>query len=91
MARELNARCAISCRKDFPILDVIRKGKVLTKAREYFDKNPIYKGKRETMKRKDEIIIDIRTWLRVWLPLPLFDLAKSIMRCRGYRFYSDEL
>ncbi len=91
MARKLNARCAISCRKDFPILDVIRKGKVLTKAREYFDKNPIYTRTRETMKRKDEVVIDIRTWLRVWLPTPLFKLAKTIMRRRGYKFYSDEL
>ena len=36
MARQLNARCADSRRGEFPILDVIRKGKVLTKARKYF-------------------------------------------------------
>lgn len=90
MAREMGARCAVSCREEFPILDVIRKGKVLTEARKYFKKNPIYVGTRETMKRKDEIIIDIRTWLRVWLPLPLFHAAKSVMRRKGYTFYSDE-
>ena len=53
-ARELNARCADSRRGEFPILDVIRKGKVLTKARKYFNENPIYKGNREDMKVKDE-------------------------------------
>lgn len=90
MARDMQARCAVSCRKEFPILDVIRKGKVLTKAREYFNKNPIYIGTRETMKRKDEIMLDIRTWLRVWLPLPLFKAAKAVMRHRGYTFFSDQ-
>lgn len=91
MARDMEARCAVSCRKEFPILDVIRKGKVLTKARAYFNKNSIYNGTRETMKRKDEIMLDIRTWLRVWLPLPLFMTAKAVMRKKGYRFFSDEL
>lgn len=90
MARDMQARCAVSCRKEFPILDVIRKGKVLTKARAYFNKNPIYIGTRETMKRKDEIMLDIRTWLRVWLPLPLFKAAKAVMRHRGYTFFSDQ-
>lgn len=91
MARALQARCADSCRGEFPILDVIRKGKVLTNARAYFDKHPIYIGNRETMKRKDELMLDFRTWLRVWLPLPLFKAAKAIMRKRGYKFFSDEL
>lgn len=91
MVRENQARCAVSCRNEFPILDVIRKGKVLTKARTYFNNNPIYNGTRETMKRKDELMINVRTWLRVWLPLPLFNAAKAVMRKRGYKFYSDEL
>ena len=89
MARQLNARCADSRRGEFPILDVIRKGKVLTKAREYFDKNPIYKGNRENMKVEDEWMIEFRTWLREWLPKPLFNLSKAIMRRRGYTFFSD--
>lgn len=89
-ARELNARCADSRRGEFPILDVIRKGKVLTKARKYFNENPIYKGNREDMKIKDEWMIAFRTWLREWLPKPLFNLSKAIMRHRGYKFFSDE-
>ena len=89
MARQLNARCADSRRGEFPILDVIRKGKVLTKARKYFDENPIYKGAREDMRAKDEWMLEFRTWLREWLPKPLFNLSKAIMRRRGYKFYSD--
>ena len=88
-ARELNARCADSRRGEFPILDVIRKGKVLTKARKHFQMNPIYQGNRETMKVKDQWMIAIRTWLREWLPRPLFTAAKAIMRRKGYKFFSD--
>ena len=90
MARQLNARCADSRRGEFPILDVIRKGKVLTKARKYFDENPIYSGNREDMKAKDEWMIEFRTWLREWLPKPLFNISKAIMRRRGYTFFSDK-
>lgn len=90
MARQMNARCADSRRGEFPILDVIRKGKVLTKAQKYFDENPIYQGNRENMKVKDEWMIEFRTWLREWLPRPLFKVLKAIMRYKGYTFYSDE-
>lgn len=91
MAREMEARCADSRRGEFPILDVIRKGKVLTKARKYFDENPIYKGNRENMNVKDEWILEFRTWLREWLPKPLFKISKAVMRRRGYKFFSDEV
>ena len=90
MARQLHARCADSRRNEFPILDVIRKGKVLTKAQAYFDKNPIYSGNRETMKRRDEWMLALRTWLREWLPKPLLRAAKAAMRRRGYTFFSDQ-
>ena len=89
MARELSARCADSRRGEFPILDVIRKGKVLTKAEKYFQSNPVYKGNREIMKVRDEWMLTFRTWLREWLPKPLFKTAKAIMRRRGYTFFSD--
>lgn len=90
MARDMGAKCADSRRHEFPILDVIRKGKVLTKAQAYFDKNPIYQGSRQPMRKKDEWMISFRTWLREWLPLPLFRAAKAIMRHRGYTFFSDQ-
>ena len=40
-ARKYGAKCAISCRGEFPFLDVIRKGKILRKAARYFEKNPV--------------------------------------------------
>lgn len=89
IARELDARCANSRRGEFPILDVVRKGKVLPKAQKYFERNPIYKGNREKMKITDEWKLNFRSWLRQWLPKPLFKAAKAFMRRRGYSFYSD--
>lgn len=88
-AREIGARCADSRRNEFPILDVIRKGKVLTKARKYFNENPIYHGDREDMKKRDEWLLEFRTWLREWLPKPLFRMIKAMMRRMGYTFFSE--
>jgi hypothetical protein len=89
MARQLNARCADSRRGEFPLLDVIRKGKILRKAKNYFATHPIYDGTRETMRAGEERMIALRTWLREWLPRPLFRLSKKVMRRRGYTFFSD--
>lgn len=87
-ARRLGARCAISNHNEFPILDVIRKGKVLRKAHRYFEKNPIYASDREVMRAKDEWMLHFRTVLRHWLPEPLFRAAKSFMVRHGEKFYS---
>lgn len=89
MACEMKACCADSCRGEFPILDVIRKGKILRKAKAYFDVNPIYTGDRPVMKIKDEWVLWIRTLLREWLPHSAFEVAKSVMRKFGYTFFSD--
>ena len=91
MARSYGICCADSRRGEFPILDVIRKGKILRKAQRYFKKNPIYQGNRQTMKAKDEWILALRTWMREWLPRPVFDMVKAIMRRKGYTFFSDNL
>lgn len=91
LARDINARCADSRKGEFPILDVIRKGKILNKAKKYLDNSNISIGNREKMKYRDEWMISLRTWLREWLPKPLFNLSKKIMRNQGMRFFSDEI
>ena len=40
-------------------------------------------------KHEPEWMLEFRTWLREWLPKPLFNLSKAIMRRRGYTFFSD--
>lgn len=91
MARQLNARCSISNNREFPFLDVIRKGKVLRKAHRYFQKNPIYSSDRKVMKAKDEFLIQFRTVLRHWLPKPLFFMMKRVMTKCGIQFMSPDL
>ena len=88
VARELKAKCAMSKNKDFPIMDVVRKGKILTKAHKYFQKNPIYTGSREIMKRQDEIMIEVKTISKFLMPKRLTDAFKSFLRKRGVDFYS---
>lgn len=87
-ARELNARCATSNCSELPYLDVIRKGKLLRKADRYFRSNPIYRSEREVMKWKDEFSLQLRTFLKFWLPKWMFRLVKKIMIKAGHRFYS---
>jgi len=88
MASQMKARCAVSTHKEFPFLDVIRKGKVLRKAQRYFRKNPIYQTERETMRFWDEWKLDARMWLKRALPKSLFLLLKKIMIKCGMTFYS---
>ena len=87
-ARSFGAKCAISCRGEFPFLDVIRKGKILRKAARYFQKNPIYSGNREKTGFFEEFLLDFRTFLRRNLPAPLFLILKYIMMKLGMKFYS---
>lgn len=89
VARELKARCAMSKNNDFPIMDVVRKGKLLTKANNYFKKHPIYHGNREVMKRKDEIWIEVKTISKFLMPTRLVNALKSLMRKMGMEFFSE--
>ena len=41
------------------------------------------------LKNEPEWMLEFRTWLREWLPKPLFNLSKAIMRRRGYTYFSD--
>lgn len=88
MADRMGARVAISNCNDFPFLDVIRKGKVLRKARRYFKKNPIYTSQRETMSLWAECQLGVKTWMGIILPRPLARVIKRLMIKCGMKFYS---
>ena len=70
----------IAGRGEFPILDVIRKGKVLTKARKYFDGNPIIKVTERICELKMNGCLNSGRGFASGLPKPLFNLSKAIMR-----------
>ena len=48
-ARVAEGKCAVSKGREFPILDVVRKGRILPKAARYLKKHDLYHGPRESM------------------------------------------
>lgn len=88
-ARALNAKCAISNHDEFPYLDVIRKGRLLHRARRWFVKNGVPLLDREIVPLKTECSLAVRTFLRHWLPQDLFRRLKAAMSRRGHSFFSD--
>ena len=89
IAREINANCVMSKGKEFETLDVIRKGKILTKANKYLKNNNLKIGNREVMKKKDEFIIEFRTILKKMLPKKIVIKIKNYLKNKGYKFYSE--
>ncbi len=87
-ARRLNAKCAMTKGREFVILDVVRKGKILTRANNYFKKNPVYHGSRDIMKKRDEFVLSYRTWAKRILPKRITQAFKRRMINNGYKFYS---
>jgi len=89
MARKEKAVCAISNHREYPFLDVIRKGKVLRKANAYFKKNHLFQNSsRKIMKWYAEWFITVKTFLRRYLPRKMFLLIKRTMIKHGKEFYS---
>ena len=91
-AREYGAKCIVSKRKDFQILDVVRKGKILHKANKYFKRHPyIYEGNRALQSKRYEIKLYIQTFVSEILPLWSHKYLKAFMRGFGMHFFSDEI
>lgn len=87
-ARELGAVCATSNRGEMPYLDVIRKGKVLPSAAAYFRKEAIYSGSRPVMSRWQAWVLDMRTFLKFYLPAWMLRILKRWMGKLGCHFYT---
>lgn len=88
LIHKLNTPCAMTSGKEYTILDVVRKGKLLHKAYNYFKKDPVYTGNRTVIARKEEIKIAFRTFLNQHLPRKLTQKMKKIMIKCGKTFYS---
>ncbi len=90
-ARKYGAKCIVSYREEFQILDVVRKGKILHKAETYFRHNPgIYEGNRELQSRNYELKLGFQTFVARYTPLWMHKYIKAFMRKRGKQFFSDE-
>lgn len=89
VARSSDAKCAMSKGKEFEILDVVRKGKLLHKANRYLKKRNLYNGPREVISYKAELRINLLTIGKAILPRRFYNFIKQIMIKRGHHFYSD--
>ncbi|MBO4219615.1 MAG: hypothetical protein J5933_01660 [Clostridia bacterium] len=84
------AKGAVSANREYRILDVVRKGKILHSANAYFKKHPgIYEGDRELQTWSFEIRLQIQMMISRHTRGKLKQIIKSFMRKRGYKFYSD--
>lgn len=89
-ATELNAKCAVSNNKEFVILDVVRKGKILNKANRFFKKYGYYHGDRDVHTKWYELKLNIRTFGARHAPRFIVNLARKLMMKLGYRYFSQE-
>ena len=90
IATEVGARCVMSNNKEFTILDVVRKGKLLHHAVRYFKKHDIYHGNRPVISRWYEIKLAIRTWGVRLMPKQITNTIRSLMIKLGHHYYSQD-
>lgn len=88
IAKRENAKSALSLNGEFPFLDVIRKGKILHKAKAFLDNNG-YSLNREVISWEQELKLNLMYYCKEYLPKSLLRRVKSIMEKRGYKFFSD--
>lgn len=90
IAKELGAKCAVSLNREFVILDVVRKGKILNKAHRYLKKHDLYHGPRLVQSRWYEFKLGVRTWGGRLMPDCVVNLARNFMIKRGHHYFSQE-
>lgn len=87
-AMEYNAKCLVCLNKEYEILDVVRKGKLLHKANWYFKWHPgIYNGNREVQSWWYEIKLFFKTEINRHCPNFMRDTLRNIyVKCGGSTF-----
>lgn len=89
LARKYNAKCMVSLGREFPIMDVVRKGRILNKANLYLRYHHLYKGDRPVMPITAEIILAIKTYLNRFLGRILpHDFYVKLKNRLGIKSYS---
>lgn len=84
------AKCAW-CKKDvFPILDAVRKGKLLHKSKRFIEHYGHYSGAREVVPYKEELRLLLMRCINTYLPDSIRVKLKSIAKGFKVRFYSKD-
>lgn len=90
-ARNADGNCAVSLGNEFPILDVVRKGRILPKAAKYLKRNNLYQGNRPDMPLVAYCKLGIKEYgSRVLskLPNPIYQLVKRCCVALGMKSFS---
>ena len=80
----------MSNNREFVILDVVRKGKLLHRAAKYFKMHDVYHGDRPVISWWYEIKLGIRTWGVRLMPRRITNIARSLMIKLGHHYYSQD-
>lgn len=90
-ARRANGKCAVSLGGEFPILDVVRKGRILPKAAKYLKRNDLYHGNRPNMPLLAYYKLGVKEYgsrLLSQLPNPLYQIIKRACVALGMKSFS---
>lgn len=90
IATVLGAKCAVSNNKEFVILDVVRKGKILNKANRFFKRHGYYHGYREIQSKWYEFKLGVRTLGIRYAPDFVVNLARKFMMKLGNHYFSQD-
>ncbi len=91
-AMEYNAKCLVCLNKEYEILDVVRKGKILHNAYWYFLRHPgIYTGHREVQSIWYELRLFFKTEINRHCPNFMRDILRDIyVKCGGTSFVKNK-
>lgn len=91
-ANKVRGRCAMSTGREFPILDVVRKGRILPLSWLYLKRHDLYHGPRKMMPLTSYVLLGIKTWgnrLVSKLPRPIYDSIKRMLVSMGMKSFSS--
>lgn len=89
----IGAKCAISKGKEFPIMDVVRKGKLLRRPAAFLKENNLYHGERPVRTIRETVQLCIKTQMRRVLsygPKPLLRAIQKTMMKMGMSSFSGK-
>ncbi|MBR4909808.1 MAG: hypothetical protein IKZ47_00595 [Clostridia bacterium] len=84
------AKCALVNPNALGMLDVVRKGRLIRKAKRYLDKNDLYHGDRPVLDLFTTLKLGTTYRLKVLLPRGVTGFARKVLKKCGKKFYSDE-
>lgn len=89
LADKFGVKCMLSYGREFKIMDVVRKGKMLRAPARYLRKRDLYHGQRPLIPLKEAIRLKLIFILKKIVPRPIAIRVKNYMKRRGHKYYSE--